>query len=90
MARRTARRPPGAAAHGDGQGEDSIHQVQAGSERPVDANHGALRERGHPLRHVFTRAIPTAQCMGCHMHQPNIFLNSFSATRCGIMNPTPT
>ena len=25
----------------------------------------------------FTRAIPTAQCMNCHMHQPNIFLNSF-------------
>ena len=35
------------------------------------------REKGHPLRHVFTRAIPTAQCMNCHMHQPNIFLNSF-------------
>ena len=34
-------------------------------------------ESGHPLRHVFTRAIPTAQCMNCHMHQPNIFLNSF-------------
>ena len=34
-------------------------------------------ESGHPLEHVFTRAIPTAQCMNCHMHQPNIFLNSF-------------
>ncbi|MES2301578.1 MAG: hypothetical protein V4521_05820, partial [Pseudomonadota bacterium] len=34
------------------------------------------RERGHPLVHAFTRAIPTAQCMNCHMHQPNIFLNS--------------
>lgn len=34
-------------------------------------------EEGHPLEHVFTRAIPTAQCMNCHMHQPNIFLNSF-------------
>ncbi|MFM7403625.1 MAG: hypothetical protein ACKO1N_05905, partial [Erythrobacter sp.] len=33
--------------------------------------------KGHPLQHVFTRAIPTAQCMNCHMHQPNIFLNSF-------------
>lgn len=32
---------------------------------------------GHPLKHEFTRAIPTAQCMVCHMHQPNIFLNSF-------------
>ncbi len=35
------------------------------------------RERGHPLQHVFTRAIPTSQCMNCHMHQPNIFLNSY-------------
>ncbi len=35
------------------------------------------KERGHPLKHVFTRAIPTAQCMNCHMHQPNIFLNSY-------------
>ena len=33
-------------------------------------------EPGHPLKHEFTRAIPTAQCMVCHMHQPNIFLNS--------------
>ena len=37
----------------------------------------ADKERGHPLRHAFTRSIPTAQCMNCHMHQPNIFLNSF-------------
>ncbi len=33
-------------------------------------------EPGHPLKHTFTNAIPTAQCMNCHMHQPNIFLNS--------------
>jgi hypothetical protein len=33
-------------------------------------------EKGHPLKHEFTRAIPTSQCMVCHMHQPNIFLNS--------------
>jgi len=33
-------------------------------------------EEGHPLQHRFTRAIPTSQCMVCHMHQPNIFLNS--------------
>ncbi|HSQ96843.1 MAG TPA: hypothetical protein VLM18_12230 [Croceibacterium sp.] len=52
---------------------------------PTIANdHGALREpgkpegeSGHPLQHVFTRSIPTSQCMTCHMHQPNIFLNSF-------------
>jgi hypothetical protein len=48
-----------------------------GREAPADAAHGALKEKGHPVRHAFTRAIPTAQCMSCHMHQPNIFLNSF-------------
>jgi hypothetical protein len=37
----------------------------------------ARGESGHPVRHNFTRAIPTAQCMSCHMHQPNIFLNSY-------------
>lgn len=34
-------------------------------------------EPGHPLRHQFTRAIPTSQCMVCHMHQPNMFMNTF-------------
>lgn len=34
-------------------------------------------EEGHPLKHSFTRAIPTASCMSCHMHQPNMFVNSF-------------
>jgi len=34
-------------------------------------------EEGHPLKHVFTRAIPTSQCMTCHMHQPNSFVNSY-------------
>jgi len=35
------------------------------------------KQRGHPLKHEFTRAIPTSQCMVCHMHQPNVFLNSY-------------
>jgi hypothetical protein len=48
-----------------------------GHAAPADSNHEAVRERGHPIRHVFTRAIPTSQCMVCHMHQPNIFLNSY-------------
>ncbi|TRW14852.1 LVIVD repeat-containing protein [Glacieibacterium frigidum] len=34
-------------------------------------------EPGHPIKHMFTRAIPTAQCMNCHMHQPNMFVNSY-------------
>ncbi|GGB95424.1 hypothetical protein GCM10011494_12390 [Novosphingobium endophyticum] len=48
--------------------EDDGHSIA----KPADP-----REKGHPLQHVFTRAIPTAQCMNCHMHQPNIFLNSY-------------
>jgi hypothetical protein len=37
-------------------------------------------EPGHPIRHEFTRAIPSSQCMVCHMHQPNVFVNSFYGT----------
>ncbi|MCI0348751.1 MAG: hypothetical protein L0Z53_04940, partial [Acidobacteriales bacterium] len=28
----------------------------------------AKNESGHPIRHVFTKAIPSSQCMVCHMH----------------------
>jgi hypothetical protein len=31
---------------------------------------------GHPVQHAFTSAIPTSQCMVCHMHQPNMFMNT--------------
>lgn len=34
-------------------------------------------QSGHPLQHVLTRSVPTSQCMVCHMHQPNMFMNSF-------------
>jgi hypothetical protein len=34
-------------------------------------------DSGHPIKHSFTRAIPTSQCMVCHMHQPNMFMNSY-------------
>ena len=34
-------------------------------------------EKGHPLKHAFTSAIPSSQCMSCHMHQPNVFVNSY-------------
>ncbi|MEA3045996.1 MAG: hypothetical protein QOJ53_328 [Sphingomonadales bacterium] len=55
------------------------HGEEGAPERaaPADANHAAVAESGHPIRHVFTRAIPTSQCMTCHMHQPNIFLNTY-------------
>jgi hypothetical protein len=35
------------------------------------------RERGHPILHQFTRAIPSSQCMNCHMHQGNAFVNTY-------------
>ncbi len=34
-------------------------------------------ERGHPVKHQFTRSIPSSQCMTCHMHQGNLFVNPF-------------
>ena len=34
-------------------------------------------ESGHPISHTLTRSVPTSQCMVCHMHQPNMFMNSF-------------
>lgn len=32
---------------------------------------------GYPVYHRFTTAIPTSQCMVCHMHQPNVFMNTY-------------
>ena len=40
-------------------------------------NEAGEKEWGHPIKHAFSRAIPTSQCMNCHMHQPNMFLNSY-------------
>ena len=59
---------------------DAGHHGAAGEKGA--AAHGGLidpntPQSGHPLRHAFTRSIPTSQCMSCHMHQPNIFLNSY-------------
>jgi hypothetical protein len=34
-------------------------------------------EAGHPITHTLTRAIPSSQCMVCHLHQPNSFLNTY-------------
>ncbi|MEJ6683800.1 MAG: hypothetical protein QNL96_07550, partial [SAR86 cluster bacterium] len=31
----------------------------------------------HPIKHVFSRNIPTSQCISCHMHQPNMFVNTY-------------
>jgi hypothetical protein len=34
-------------------------------------------EPGHPIRHQLTRAIPSSQCVVCHMHPGTLVLNSF-------------
>src|SRR5205085_9182411 len=62
---------------GEAAEEGGERRGEAAGEAPADSNHASVAESGHPIRHVFTRAIPTSQCMVCHMHQPNIFLNSY-------------
>ena len=34
-------------------------------------------EMGHPLEHRFTKAIPSSQCITCHVHNGNGFTNSY-------------
>jgi hypothetical protein len=69
--------------HGDGHGsghgavKQPGHDNSHGGYELAEGDNGPVKEKGHPLQHVFTRAIPTSQCMNCHMHQPNIFLNSY-------------
>jgi hypothetical protein len=71
--------------HGSDEGHGGSHGAKG--REPSAEGHGAadvpghpvtgVKEKGHPIQHAFSRAIPTAQCMNCHMHQPNIFLNSY-------------
>jgi len=35
------------------------------------------KEKGHPIKHQFSRSIPSSQCMNCHMHQGNLFENPY-------------
>ena len=79
--------PPEGDGHGGGHGDGHVANLYDEGDHDEghddDAHgHGAAgkkkeKERGHPLQHVFTRAIPTAQCMNCHMHQPNVFVNPY-------------
>ncbi len=77
--------------HDDGKGGGHGEPAPAAPDEHGGGGHGSLidptrshapenprrKEAGHPISHAFTRAIPTSQCMTCHMHQPNIFLNSY-------------
>ncbi|MGH6650102.1 MAG: hypothetical protein ACREB7_03125 [Sphingopyxis sp.] len=74
----------GGSDHGDPAKHAPDEEKHGGLIDPADAAAGpqvfAKKERleaGHPIKHSFTRSIPTSQCMSCHMHQPNIFLNSY-------------
>lgn len=47
-------------------------------DRPLASDPTIPQDRpGHPIVHRFTRGIPSSQCMVCHMHQPNSFLNTY-------------
>jgi hypothetical protein len=37
-------------------------------------------ESGHPIRHVFTRSIPTSQCIVCHVHPGTAVMNAYLGT----------
>ena len=37
----------------------------------------AKSESGHPIKHVFTRAIPSSQCMVCHIHPGTNMLTTY-------------
>jgi hypothetical protein len=66
-----------AGGHDDGHGKAPSHGAVKAYGTHGSAATEVAKEKGHPIQHAFTRAIPTAQCMNCHMHQPNIFLNSY-------------
>jgi LVIVD repeat len=34
-------------------------------------------ESGHPLQHKFTKSIPSSQCITCHVHNGNGFINTY-------------
>ena len=72
LPRRLRQRPRPAALRA--RTRSSAHRGTSFSSRPDDP---ARTSPGHPLKHAFTRSIPTSQCMVCHMHQPNMFVNSF-------------
>ena len=52
-------------------------------------------ESGHPIAHKFTNAIPTSQCMVCHVHPGTTVMNSYlgymwydEETEAALMYPT--
>lgn len=54
----------------------ALQRTEIGAD-PALSHHGADEEQGHPIAHRFTQSIPSSQCMVCHHHQPNSFVNSY-------------
>src|SRR5260221_5797607 len=46
--------------------------ISASSDPTIDKT-----QSGHPIQHVFTRAIPSSQCMVCHMHPGTNMLTTY-------------
>jgi hypothetical protein len=68
---------------------DPFHSAQyaaAGHGGATQTDDVALREArdnkeaGHPIKHQFTRAIPSSQCVVCHMHPGTLVLMSYYGT----------
>jgi len=76
-----------------GSGCTACHVVYANDRSPVhsaqyaqfgNAGHSATAdptirrgEPGHPIKHTFTRSIPSSQCMTCHMHPGTNMLTTY-------------
>ena len=68
---------------------DQFHSgsyAQFGHDGTTQTDDVALREArdnnepGHPIKHQFTRAIPSSQCVVCHMHPGTLVLMSYYGT----------
>ena len=47
----------------------AVRDIRQSRLQRVEGSHdSAANESGHPIRHAFTRSIPSSQCMVCHVH----------------------
>jgi hypothetical protein len=60
------------ASHSGGYAQFGHSGFSASSDPTIPKN-----EPGHPIKHVFTRAIPSSQCMVCHIHPGTNMLTTY-------------
>ena len=53
---------------------------QPGCQRSRRTRRSRKTERGHPIQHTFTRAIPNSQCIVCHVHPGTTVTNTYLGT----------